>query len=63
MATLASVKKAIEAKESFLERMKSIATFNIVSHMELKIMPMKQFSLQHLLNKAGTWIFTQLLML
>ena len=52
MATLASVKKAIEAKESFLERMKSIATFNIVSHMELKIM--KQFSLQHLLNKAGT---------
>lgn len=54
MATLASVKKAIEAKESFLERMKSIATFNIVSHMELKIMPMKQFSLQHLLNKAGT---------
>ena len=31
---LASVKKAIEAKESFLERMKSIATFNIVSHME-----------------------------
>ena len=34
MATLASIKKAIEAKESFLERMKSIATFNIVSHME-----------------------------
>ena len=63
MATLASVKKAIEAKESFLERMKSIATFNIVSHMQLKIMPMKQFSLQHLLNKDGTWIFTQLLML
>ena len=31
---LASVKKAIEAKESFLERMKSIATFNIVSHMQ-----------------------------
>ena len=31
---LASVKKAIEAKESFLERMKSIATFNIVSHIE-----------------------------
>ena len=31
---LASIKKAIEAKESFLERMKSIATFNIVSHME-----------------------------
>ena len=31
---LASVKKAIEAKESFLERVKSIATFNIVSHME-----------------------------
>lgn len=30
----ASVKKAIEAKESFLERMKSIATFNIVSHMQ-----------------------------
>ncbi|WP_454387304.1 ATP-binding protein [Streptococcus sp. Marseille-Q8145] len=34
MATLASIKKAIEAKESFLERVKSIATFNIVSHME-----------------------------
>ncbi len=31
---LASVKKAIEATESFLERMKSIATFNIVSHMD-----------------------------
>ena len=31
---LASIKKAIEAKESFLERVKSIATFNIVSHME-----------------------------
>ena len=31
---LASVKKAIEAKESFLERMKSIATFNIISHMQ-----------------------------
>ena len=31
---LASVKKAIEAKESFLERMKSIATFNIVSHIQ-----------------------------
>ena len=31
---LASVKKAIEAKESFLERVKSIATFNIVSHMQ-----------------------------
>ena len=39
---------------SILECMKSIATFNIVSHMQLKIMPMKQFSLQHLLNKAGT---------
>ena len=31
---LASIKKAIKAKESFLERMKSIATFNIVSYME-----------------------------
>ena len=31
---LASIKKAIEVKESFLERMKSVATFNIVSHME-----------------------------
>lgn len=31
---LASVKKAIEVKESFLEHMKSITTFNIVSHMD-----------------------------
>ena len=34
---LASIKKAIEAKESFLERVKSIATFNIVSHMQFLV--------------------------